>query len=61
MDKDLRNTALYIINGIICDMWDYFKSEPTVEMVRENFNFPKYYKVTDQEIVNIIISVRRYM
>lgn len=60
MNKDLRNTALYIVNGIICDYKDYKGIYPTIEIVRANFNFPKYAGITDGEILHIIEMVKRY-
>lgn len=58
--KDLRNTALYIVNGIICDYVDYNGKYPTAAEVRENFNFPYYGNISDNDILNIINNVKKY-
>ena len=60
MNKDLRNTALYIVNGIICDYKDHKGIYPSIEIVRACFNFPKYADITDREIEHIITMVKRY-
>lgn len=57
MSKDLKNTALYIVNGIICNYKDYSGVYPSVAIVRDNFNFPKYANITDNEIQDIINKV----
>lgn len=59
MNKDLKNTALYIINGIICNYKDFTGVYPSIEVVKGNFNYPKYVNIQDNEIQNIIDSVIR--
>ena len=60
MNKDFKNTALHIVNGIICDYKDFTGIYPTVENVRNNFNFPKYADISDNEISHIIEMVKKY-
>lgn len=56
-----NNTALYIVNGIICCFVDYHGKYPTVNDVRDNFNMYNIQRdVTNDEIQNVIERVKQY-
>ncbi len=60
--SDLKNSALYVVNGMICDFADYFGKYPTVDEVRRSWKMKMNdmnARVTDEEIEDIIRRVER--
>ena len=59
--SDLHRTHLYLVNGIIVDLWDYDGVKPSVEQVKLNwrFGYGQLDDVTDSEISEIISKVER--
>ena len=60
--SDQKRTALYVVNGCVCDWADYFGKYPTVDDVRSSWKLKMNDingQVTDEEIEEVIRMVER--
>lgn len=56
--NDRKNAQLYVVNGIVCQMSVEGVSYPSVEDVKNHWQFRNLPDVTDEDIEKIICDVK---